>query len=58
MHLVRMLLFLPIFLCLIVTVADQLGYVNSNIQTWLFVAYTLVAVLTYVVYVLCVINLY
>jgi hypothetical protein len=48
MYLVRMLLFLLIFLCLIVTVVDRLGYVNPNIGTWLLAASTLVAVLTYV----------
>jgi hypothetical protein len=58
MHLVRMLLFLMIFLCLIVTVAVQLWYVNLNIQTRLFVASTLVAVLTCAVYNLCVIDVY
>ena len=47
-YLVRMLMFLLIFLCLIVTVADRLGYVNPNIQTRLLAASTLVAVLTYV----------
>jgi hypothetical protein len=58
MYLVRMLLFLLIFLCLIVIVANSLGYVNPNIQTWLLAASTLVAVLTYVVYDLCVIDVY
>jgi hypothetical protein len=58
MYLVRMLLFLLIFLCLIVIVVDQLGYVNPNIQTWLLVASTFVAVLTYVAYDLCVIIVY
>jgi hypothetical protein len=58
MYLVRMLLFLLIFLCLIVIVVDQFGYVNPNIQTWLLVASTFVAVLTYVAYDLCVIIVY
>jgi hypothetical protein len=52
-----MLLFLLIFLCLIVTVANRLGYVNPNIQTWPLAASTL-AVLTYVAYDLCVIDVY
>jgi hypothetical protein len=47
MYLVRMLLFLLIFLCLNVIVTDWLGYVNPNIQTR---ASTFVAVLTYVAY--------
>jgi hypothetical protein len=50
MYLVRMLLFLLNFLCLTVTVADRLGYVNPNFQTRLFVASTFVAVLTYIAY--------
>jgi hypothetical protein len=50
MYLVRMLLFLLNFLCLTVTVADRLGYVNPNIQTRLLAASTFVAVLTYVAY--------
>jgi hypothetical protein len=58
MHLVRMLLFLLIFMCLIVTVADRLGYVNPNIQTCLLATSTPVAVLTYVAYDLCVIDVY
>jgi hypothetical protein len=58
MYLIRMLLFLLIFLSLIVTVADRLGYVNPNIQTRLLAASTLVPVLTYVVYDLCVIDVY
>lgn len=33
MYLIRMLMFLLIFLCLTVTVADRLRYVNPNIQT-------------------------
>jgi hypothetical protein len=45
-----MLLFLLNSLCLIVTVADWLGYVNPNIQTRLLAASTFVAVLTYVAY--------
>jgi branched-subunit amino acid transport protein len=49
-YLVRMLLFLLNSLCLTVTVADWLGYVNPNIQTWLLAASTFVAVLTYVAY--------
>jgi hypothetical protein len=53
-----MLLFLLIFLCLIVTVAGRLGYVNPNIQTWLLAASTLVVVLTYVAYDLCIIDVY
>jgi hypothetical protein len=47
-----------IFLCLIVIVADQLGYVNPNIQTRPLAAFTLVVVLTYVAYDLCVIDVY
>jgi hypothetical protein len=58
MHLVRMLRFLLIFLCLIVTVADWLGYFNPNIQTWLLAASTHVAVLTYVVFHLWVFAVY
>jgi hypothetical protein len=58
MYLVSMLQFLVIFLCLIVTVADWLGYVNPNIQTRLLAASTLVAVLTYVAYHLCAIDVY
>jgi hypothetical protein len=50
MYLVRMLPFLLIFLCLTVTVADRLGYVNPNIQTRLLAASTFVAVLTYIAY--------
>jgi hypothetical protein len=57
MYLVRMFLFLLIFL-IIVTVANQLGYVNPNIRTRLPVASTFVAVLTYVTYDLCVIIVY
>jgi hypothetical protein len=57
MYQVMMLLFLLVFLCLIVTVANQLGYVNPNIQTRLLAASTL-AVLTYVAYDLCVIDIY
>jgi hypothetical protein len=45
-----MLLFLLNSLCLTVTVADWLGYVNPNIQTRLLAASTFVAVLTYVAY--------
>jgi hypothetical protein len=45
-------------MCLIVTLADRLGYVNSNIQTRLLVSSTLVVVLTYVAYDLCVIGFY
>jgi hypothetical protein len=45
-----MLLFLLNFLCLIVTVADWLGYVNPNIQIRLLAASTFVTVLTYVAY--------
>jgi hypothetical protein len=52
-----MLLFLLIFLCLIMTVADRLGYVNPNIQTRLLAASTIVAILTSVAYDLCVIEL-
>jgi hypothetical protein len=51
-------MFLLIFLCLIVIVADRLRYVNPNIQTQLLAASTLVAVLTYVAYDLCVIDVY
>jgi hypothetical protein len=58
MYLVRMLLFLPIFLCLTVTMADQLGYVNPNIQTRMLAVSIFVAVLTYVAYGLCVIDVY
>jgi hypothetical protein len=58
MYLVRMLMFLLIFPCLIVTVADRLGYLNPNIQPWLLAASTFVAVLTYVAYELCVIIVY
>jgi hypothetical protein len=58
MYLVRMLLCLPVFLCLTVTVADRLVYVNPNIQTRLLAASTFVAVLTYVSYDLCVIIVY
>ena len=58
MYLVRMLLFLLVFLCLTVTVTYRLGYVNLNIQTRLLVASTFVAVLTYVAYDLCVIIVY
>jgi hypothetical protein len=58
MYLVRMLMFHLIFLCLIVIVADRLGYVNSNIQTRLFAASTFVVVLTYVAYDLYVIIVY
>jgi hypothetical protein len=50
MYLVRMLLFLLILLCLTVTVADRLGYVNPNILSRLLAASTFVAVLTYVAY--------
>jgi hypothetical protein len=49
-YLVRMLLFLLNSLCLNVTVADWLGYINPNIQTRLLAASTFVAVLTYVAY--------
>jgi hypothetical protein len=45
-----MLLFFLNFLCLTVTVADWLGYVNPNIQTRLLAASTFVVVLTYVAY--------
>jgi hypothetical protein len=58
MHLVRRLLFLLTFPCLIVTVADRLGYVNPNIQTRLLAASTFVVGLTYVAYDLCVIIVY
>jgi hypothetical protein len=58
MYLVRMLMFLLIFPCLIVTVADRLGYLNPNIQPWLLAASTFVTVLTYVAYELCVIIVY
>jgi hypothetical protein len=43
-------LFLLNFLCLTVTVADWLGYVNPNTETRLLAASTFVAVLTYVAY--------
>jgi hypothetical protein len=43
-------MFLLIFLCLTMSVADRLGYVNPNIQTRLLVVSTFVAVLTYVAY--------
>jgi hypothetical protein len=56
MYLVRILLFLLIFLCLIMPVVDRLGYVNPNIQIRLLAASTLVVVLTYVAYDLCVID--
>jgi hypothetical protein len=56
--LIRMLFFLLNFLCLIVTVANRLGYVNPNVQTRLLAASTLVAVLMYVAYDLCVIDVY
>jgi hypothetical protein len=46
-YLVRMFMFLLNLLCLTVTVADWLGYVNPNIQTRLLAASTFVAVLTY-----------
>jgi hypothetical protein len=58
MYLVRMLMFLLIFLCLIVIVADRLRYVNPNIQTRLFATSTFVVVLTYVAYDLYVIIVY
>jgi hypothetical protein len=58
MYLVRMLLFLLIFLCLIVTVTYHLGYVNPNIQTRLLVVSAFVVILTYVAYDLCVIIVY
>jgi hypothetical protein len=58
MYIVRMLLLLPIFLCLTVIVADRLGYVNPNTETWLLDASTFVVVLTYVAYDLCVIIVY
>jgi hypothetical protein len=58
MHLVRMLMFLLIFLCLIVIVVDRLGYVNPNIQTRLLAASILVAILTYIAYDFCVIGVY
>jgi hypothetical protein len=58
LYLVRMLLFLLIFLFLIVTIADRLGYVNPNIHTRLLAASTLVAVLMYVAYDLCVIDIF
>jgi hypothetical protein len=51
-------MFLLIFMCVIVTVAYQLRYVNPNIQTQLLAAFTFVAVLTYVAYDLCVIDVY
>jgi ABC-type multidrug transport system permease subunit len=51
-------MFLLIFLSLIVTMADWLGYVNPNIQTRMLVVSTLVTVLTYVAYDLCVIDVY
>jgi hypothetical protein len=50
MYLVRMLLFLLIFLLLTVTVADRLGYINPNIQTPMLAASTFVEVLTYIAY--------
>jgi hypothetical protein len=40
MYIIRMLLFLLIFLCLTVTIADRLGYVNPNIHTRLLDAFT------------------
>jgi hypothetical protein len=40
MHLVRMILFQLIFMCLIVIVVDRLGYFNPNIQTRLLPAST------------------
>ena len=43
-------LFLLNFLCLTVTVADWLGYINHNIQTRLLAATTFVALWTYVAY--------
>jgi hypothetical protein len=58
MYLVRMLMFLLIFLCLIMTVTNWLGYVNPNIYTRLLAASTFVAVLTYVAYELYVIIVY
>jgi hypothetical protein len=58
MYLVRMLMFLLIIMCLTVTVADRLGYVNPNIQTRLLAASTFVAVLTYVAYDLYAIIVY
>jgi hypothetical protein len=58
MYLVKMLMFLMIFLCLIVIAADQSGYVNPNIQTRLLAASTFLAVLTYVAYDLCAIFVY
>jgi hypothetical protein len=50
MYLVRMLLFLLIFLSLTMTVADRLGYVNPNMHAQLLTASTFVAVLTYIAY--------
>jgi hypothetical protein len=58
MYLVRMLMFLLIFLCLTVNVAGRFGYVNPNIYTRLLAASTFVAVLTYVAYELYVIIVY
>jgi hypothetical protein len=58
MYLVRMLLLLLIFMCLTVTVADRLEYVNPNIQTRLLAASTFVVVLTYIAYDLCVTIVY
>jgi hypothetical protein len=51
-------MFLLIFLCLIMTVTNWLGYVNPNIYTRLLAASTFVAVLTYVAYELYVIIVY
>jgi hypothetical protein len=51
-------MFLLIIMCLTVTVADRLGYVNPNIQTRLLAASTFVAVLTYVAYDLYAIIVY
>jgi hypothetical protein len=51
-------MFILVFLCLIVTVADRFRYVNTNIQTRLLAASTLVTVLTYVAHDLCVIDVY
>jgi hypothetical protein len=45
-----MLLFLLNFLCLTVTVADWLGYVNPNIEIQLLAAYTFVTFFTYIAY--------
>jgi hypothetical protein len=58
MHLVRMLLFLLIFLCLIVVVVDRLEYFNPSIRTRFLAASTHVTLSTYVVFHLCVFVVY